>query len=250
MARPRCVDALILAASPENILGRRVRTLFPEGPLETGGDRIGVGSLLLLPEMLSKPRREGSTEELVALAGLLARLDPAVDVRARVPRGKPPNMRRRHHRTSRRAGRRVRTLVAAFAAIPVLSCGADEAQPATQPAPDVTTFEPGRFDDLPLHPRSDPVGERTESDGVSSRSFSVRGTTPREVLEFYERVLPERGWTAVGTVEETGPSAYQGDWSAEEWTLRVSANDASGLDDGNDTSSSVITQYSFVLSPE
>ncbi|HXH58744.1 type II toxin-antitoxin system VapC family toxin [Iamia sp.] len=79
-------DALIYAASPENILGRRVRTLFPEGPIETGGDRVGVGSLLLLPEMLSKPHREGSTEELVALVGLLARLDlrPLDDATARL----------------------------------------------------------------------------------------------------------------------------------------------------------------------
>ncbi len=79
-------DALIFAASPESILGRRVRALFPAGALEAGGDRVGVGSLLLLPEVLSKPHREGSSDELMALAGLLARLDlrPVDDATARL----------------------------------------------------------------------------------------------------------------------------------------------------------------------
>ena len=35
----------------------------------------GVGSLLLLPEVLGKPLRDGSTTEVRLLAGLLARLD-------------------------------------------------------------------------------------------------------------------------------------------------------------------------------
>ena len=39
------------------------------------GAPVGTGSVLLLPEVLSKPTREGATTELRALAGLLARLD-------------------------------------------------------------------------------------------------------------------------------------------------------------------------------
>ena len=35
----------------------------------------GVGSVLLLPEVLAKPMRDGSVEEVAALAGLLGRLD-------------------------------------------------------------------------------------------------------------------------------------------------------------------------------
>jgi predicted nucleic acid-binding protein len=35
----------------------------------------GVGSVLLLPEVLAKPMRDGSEEDVVALAGLLGRLE-------------------------------------------------------------------------------------------------------------------------------------------------------------------------------
>jgi hypothetical protein len=38
-------------------------------------DDPGVGSVLLVPELLSKPLRDGTADEIRALAGLLARLD-------------------------------------------------------------------------------------------------------------------------------------------------------------------------------
>ncbi|MGH3319970.1 MAG: type II toxin-antitoxin system VapC family toxin [Streptosporangiaceae bacterium] len=68
-------DVLIYAAAPEHPLGRRVAALFPAGPVGDDDPPIGVGSLLLLPEVLGKPLRDGATEEVSALAGLLARLD-------------------------------------------------------------------------------------------------------------------------------------------------------------------------------
>lgn len=61
-------DALIYAAVPGHILGRRVAALFRTG-------RAGVGSVLLLPEVLSKPLRDGTADEVRVLAALLARLD-------------------------------------------------------------------------------------------------------------------------------------------------------------------------------
>ena len=61
-------DALIYAAVPGHALGRRVAALFRTG-------RAGVGSVLLLPEVLSKPLRDGTADEVRVLAGLLARLD-------------------------------------------------------------------------------------------------------------------------------------------------------------------------------
>lgn len=64
-------DALIYAAQPGHALGRRVITLFRN----TSGRFAGVGSVLLLPELLSKPIRDGDTDGVRALAGLLARLD-------------------------------------------------------------------------------------------------------------------------------------------------------------------------------
>ncbi len=68
-------DVLIYAAVPDHPLGRRVRTLFINGADGEVDDLAGVGSLLLLPEVLGKPLREARGEEVMALAALLARLD-------------------------------------------------------------------------------------------------------------------------------------------------------------------------------
>jgi predicted nucleic acid-binding protein len=67
-------DVLIYAAVPAHTLGRRIRALFSD---EAPGDMTpaGVGSMLLLPELLTKPTRDQADEEVAALAALLARLD-------------------------------------------------------------------------------------------------------------------------------------------------------------------------------
>jgi predicted nucleic acid-binding protein len=65
-------DVLIYAAISTHPLGQRVVALFKEaGP----GALAGAGSILLLPEVLSKPLRDGPPDEVRLLAGLLARLD-------------------------------------------------------------------------------------------------------------------------------------------------------------------------------
>ena len=64
-------DVLIYAVVPGHPLGRRIRRLFsavPEG-------RVGIGSVVLLPEVLAKPMREGATAQLVLAVELLSRLD-------------------------------------------------------------------------------------------------------------------------------------------------------------------------------
>lgn len=66
-------DVLIYAAVAGHELGRRVRALFPVGPAE--GSRVGIGSVLLLPELLSKSLREEATDEFIELSSLLSRLD-------------------------------------------------------------------------------------------------------------------------------------------------------------------------------
>jgi len=68
-------DALIYAAVPDHPLGRRVRKLFPLAPTATTGSVAGTGSVLLIPELLTKPMREAAETELEALAALLSRLD-------------------------------------------------------------------------------------------------------------------------------------------------------------------------------
>ncbi|MGH9210968.1 MAG: type II toxin-antitoxin system VapC family toxin [Acidimicrobiales bacterium] len=65
-------DVLIYAATPAHPLGSRVAALFPTA---SDADAAGVGSVLLLPELLTRPTRDDSDDELAALYGLLARLD-------------------------------------------------------------------------------------------------------------------------------------------------------------------------------
>jgi predicted nucleic acid-binding protein len=64
-------DVLIYAAVHGHPLGRRIKVLFATEP----GSQAGVGSVLLLPEILAKPMRDGRAEELTALTGLLSRLE-------------------------------------------------------------------------------------------------------------------------------------------------------------------------------
>lgn len=68
-------DVLIYAATPDHPLGRRVEALFPSGPVADEDPLAGLGSVLLLPELLAKPTRDRADDELVALAALLGRLD-------------------------------------------------------------------------------------------------------------------------------------------------------------------------------
>ncbi len=100
-------------------------------------------------------------------------------------------------------------------------------QPEAQPAPDVSVFAEGEFDGLPIPPRADPVGRRSEDNDVVTRSFSVRNTTVREVLQFYERELD--GWTRVG--EEDVGTAVHADYERDGRGLRVTVQSASDLSD-------------------
>ena len=68
-------DALIYAAVPGHPLGERVAALFPAGPIDGSGPKAGVGSVLLLPEVLSKPLRDGDEEAVRTLSRFLVRLD-------------------------------------------------------------------------------------------------------------------------------------------------------------------------------
>jgi predicted nucleic acid-binding protein len=67
-------DVLIYAGIPRHPLGRRVAALFPSTPV-TGARQAGVGSVLLVPELLSKPLRDADAAVVTTLSGFLARLD-------------------------------------------------------------------------------------------------------------------------------------------------------------------------------
>jgi len=68
-------DVLIYAAVPDHPLGRRVLALLDDNPSASAIMTSKVGSVLLLPEMLTKPFRLGATVELAALGAILARVE-------------------------------------------------------------------------------------------------------------------------------------------------------------------------------
>jgi predicted nucleic acid-binding protein len=65
-------DVLIYAAVPGHPLGRQVAALFRSAAPATVA---GIGSVLLVPEVLGRPLRDGAVDEVRILAALLARLD-------------------------------------------------------------------------------------------------------------------------------------------------------------------------------
>ena len=65
-------DVLIYAATRGHALGARVARLLA---LATADSPAGVGSVVLLTELLPKPLRRGDGKEAVVLAGFLRRLD-------------------------------------------------------------------------------------------------------------------------------------------------------------------------------
>jgi hypothetical protein len=68
-------DVLIYAVVPGHPLGSRVAALFPVKVPGTPSRRDGIGSVLLLPEVMSKPLRDGDVTAVRALGSLLTRLD-------------------------------------------------------------------------------------------------------------------------------------------------------------------------------
>jgi predicted nucleic acid-binding protein len=68
-------DVLIFAASPDHPLGAPVRALLEPAGVAGAGEPVGVGSVLLVPEVLTKPFRDDAADELEALAALLGRID-------------------------------------------------------------------------------------------------------------------------------------------------------------------------------
>ena len=155
--------------------------------------------------------------------------------------------------TQLRALRRLASGRASVPAALILSlalagCGPRDSDPVAQPAPGVTTFEEGRFDNLPQYPRSEPLGPRHEKEGVVTRSFKVQGASPDQIMSFYRDALQER-WTMITGIEKLGVGTLRADWVNDEYRVRVSATREGELDERDDTAKSVVAQYSLTLNP-
>ena len=138
------------------------------------------------------------------------------------------------------------TGIALLAAVSV-ACGSDPTDTnETQPAPDVTTFEEGAFEQLPLYPDSEPIGARSEKDGVVTRSYKVQNVTVDMILAFYAERLEAAGWErAEPALRENTES--RADWVNDQHRLEISAQDIRGPEDP--PSDQHVVQYSLVLHP-
>jgi predicted nucleic acid-binding protein len=68
-------DVLIYAAIPGHPLGQRTAALFSARPGGRAAAPVGVGSVLLLPEVLTKPLKDGAADAVRTLSSFLSRLD-------------------------------------------------------------------------------------------------------------------------------------------------------------------------------
>lgn len=128
-------------------------------------------------------------------------------------------------------------------ALVLTGCG-DGDPPEAQPAPGVTRFVEGAFEDIPLFPRTEPVGARHEKNDTTARTYKARNATAEQVLRFYDERLP--GWHQVGPVEKVGATAYRGEWMRDGRRLLVSAAPAPGLA-ASDEIDAPVAQYSLTL---
>lgn len=132
------------------------------------------------------------------------------------------------------------------------ACGSDDGsrdRGDAQPAPGVTTFADGDFADIPLPPRAEPAGERSEQQGVVVQSFFVRDRTAEEVLQLYGTYFEGEGVATLLPPEPFGNDAWRGRWLLDGRELLVSAAPAPSVDDGEVEHADVVTQMSLELSP-
>jgi hypothetical protein len=146
--------------------------------------------------------------------------------------------------------RHVGTTAALACLLAVAGCGDDDGTtPEAQPAPDATTFEEGDFEDLPLPPLAEPFGERSEEDGIVTRSFVIRNRTPEDVMTFYETELSEA--QVVTAPEQSGADTLRAEWLLDDGrTLLVTSLPAPTAEGDEVEDADVVTQFSLTLRPE
>lgn len=139
-------------------------------------------------------------------------------------------------------------------AVVLVGCGDDEEgapEDEPQPAPEVTEFSQGLFDEIPLPPGSHEIGPREETDGTVTATWTTTDVTPEQVMEFYERELPPLGWDLLEDAREIGNGIWQSDWARENRRLEVVASfaeEAAQAAPGEAKGSQM--QFSLILSPD
>ena len=130
----------------------------------------------------------------------------------------------------------------------VAGCGGDTSEPEAQPVQDAADFDEGAFGDLPLYPRSTPLGEVARTDDTVSRSYRAAGASPAMVLEFYEDSLVD--WEVVEAPQQIGAaSTMRGVWRDDSLELTISATEGPTVpqEEGATGGNPEASQYSLSL---
>lgn len=134
--------------------------------------------------------------------------------------------------------------LALVAGIGLGACSDNES--GTQPAPDVSTFQQGDFGDIPLPGSTEQIGERTETDGVVTASYSVDMRTGGQLAEWFDRELAERGWQTAVVPQETAEALWRADWVKDGRRLELSTASYGTAD----LEAGELLQFSLTLSPD
>lgn len=145
-----------------------------------------------------------------------------------------------------RRGRRRRAALAFMLAATLLAVGCGDASSGSseaQPAPGVTSFAPGGFDELPRYPRSTSTGPRSEKAGVVTRTFAVRNATPEKITRWFNQSLEARGWDVARPPAPVGEN-WRGAWERDGEKVEVAAGPAPAA--SRDDRDELVTQYSVL----
>lgn len=140
-------------------------------------------------------------------------------------------------------------IIALIALIGLMAIGSggctDDSTDGSSRSDSTDLFTEGRaeFDDLELVPGSTPFGDVTAKDGIVTRSYEVTGTTPAEIIAFYETALAEDGWAPSQPLHRSD-SAGRADWLRDNFRLELSA-----VEIGAEAAGRVRSQYSLTLRP-
>ena len=142
--------------------------------------------------------------------------------------------------------RRPLVTLSLFIALAATSASCRSAHEDSQPAPRVTTFARGLFDEIPRLPGTSSLGARSEKNEIVTQTFRVEGRDPHQVIEFYDSRLPSNGWLRASPAYRE-PSTNRADFVRDDYRLEVSS--ALITNAGSDDADAVASQYSLVLRP-
>jgi hypothetical protein len=127
----------------------------------------------------------------------------------------------------------MRTTVLLILAVAVALAACDDRGTGGNPA---SLQTPG-FEGIPIPDQATELTPGATTDGISSQTFEVRGSTPEDVMSFYQSAIPAEWTTAVapapiGFGEDVDPdgvaNVYLAGWTTGERDLLVTAGPIAG----------------------